>query len=146
MLIDSILSDIKTAMKTKDAAALTALRSLHAQIKDATVNAGKEMTEDAVFACLEKAIKQRQDAAALYVRGGRPELAAKEEAEMALFKRYLPEPLSADALEALVRETIAAVGASSKKEMGKVMAALKPLVAHRADGKSVSQLVQSLLA
>ena len=61
MIIDTILSDIKTAMKNKDAAALTALRGIHAQIKDATVNAGKELTDDAVLSCLEKAVKQRAD-------------------------------------------------------------------------------------
>ena len=146
MIIDSILADIKTAMKNKDAAALTALRSIHAQIKDATVNAGKEMTEDAVLACLEKAVKQRQDAIDLYEKGGRPELAAKERAEMDLFRRYLPEQLSRDAIEALVRDTMAATGVSSKKEMGKLMAALKPQILHKADGKTVSRIVQSLLS
>ena len=146
MTIDSILSDIKSAMKSKDAAALTALRSLHAQIKDATVNAGKDMTDDAVLACLEKAVKQRQDAIDLYEKGGRPELAAKERAEMDLFRCYLPEQLSRDAIEALVRSTMASTGISSKKEMGKLMAALRPLVAHKADGKTVSQIVQFLLS
>lgn len=146
MLIDQILSDIKEAMKSKDAAALTALRGLHAQIKDATVNAGREMTEDAVLACIEKAVKQRQDAAALYTKGGRPELAAREEAEMALLKRYLPEQLSREGIEALVKSAMAATGISSKKEMGKLMAALKPQILHKADGKTVSQIVQSLLS
>ena len=146
MIIDTILADIKTAMKNKDAAALTALRGIHAQIKDATVNAGKDMTDDAVLACLEKAVKQRQDAIDLYEKGGRPELAAKERAEMDLFRRYLPEQLSRDAIEALVRSTMASTGISSKKEMGKLMAALKPQIAHRADGKTVSQLLQKLLS
>ena len=145
MIIDSILADIKTAMKNKDAAALTALRSIHAQIKDATVNAGKDMTEDAVFACLEKAVKQRQDAAALYTQGGRPELAAKERAEMDLFRRYLPAQLSADDIAALVRDAIAATGLSAKKDMGRLMAHLRPQFLHKADGKVVSQVVQSLL-
>ena len=100
MIIDTILSDIKTAMKAKDLAPLTALRGLHAQIKDATVNAGKEMTEDAVLDCLAKAVKQRQESADLYDKGGRPELAAKERAEMDLFRRYLPAQLSADDIAA----------------------------------------------
>lgn len=146
MIIDSILADIKTAMKNKDAAALTALRGIHAQIKDATVNAGKEMTDDAVLACLEKAVKQRSDAIALYEQGGRPELAAKEQAEMDLFKRYLPVPLTAEELEALAREAMASTGITAKKEMGKLMAALKPRIAHRADGKTVSRLLQTLLS
>lgn len=113
MIIDTILSDIKTAMKNKDAAALTALRGIHAQIKDATVNAGKDLTDDAVLACLEKAVKQRADAIALYEKGGRPELAAKEQAEMDLFKRYLPAPLSREEIEALARETMASTGITS---------------------------------
>ena len=146
MIIDTILADIKTAMKNKDAAALTALRGIHAQIKDATVNAGKEMTDDAVLACLEKAVKQRSDAIALYEKGRRPELAAKEQAEMDLFKRYLPVPLTAEELESLAREAMASTGITSKKEMGKLMAALKPQIAHRADGKTVSQLLQKLLS
>ena len=146
MIIDSILADIKTAMKNKDAAALTALRGIHAQIKDATVNAGKDLTDDAVLACLEKAVKQRADAIALYEKGGRPELAAKEQAEMDLFKRYLPALLSREEIEALARDTIASTGLSTKKDMGKLMTALKPQIAHRADGKTVSQILQGLLA
>lgn len=146
MILDTLLSDIKTAMKNKDAAALTALRGIHAQIKDATVNAGKDLTDDAVLACLEKAVKQRTDAIALYEKGGRPELAAKERAEMDLFKRYLPAPLTREELEALARDTIASTGLSTKKDMGKLMTALKPLVAHRADGKTVSQVLQGLLS
>ena len=146
MLIDQILSDIKEAMKSKDAAALTALRGLHAQIKDATVNAGKDLTEDAVLDCLAKAVKQRQDAVALYEKGGRPELAAKEQAEIALFQRYLPQQLTADEITALARQVIADTGASTKKDMGKVMGALRPLVQRKADGKLVSQIVQSLLS
>ena len=146
MIIDQILADIKAAMKSKDLAALTALRGIHAQIKDATVNAGKEMTEDAVLDCLAKAIKQRQDAAALYEKGARPELAAKECAEMELFRRYLPKQLTADEIADLARQVIASTGFSTKKEMGKVMGALRPLVQHKADGKFVSQIVQSLLS
>ena len=146
MIIDSILADIKTAMKNKDAAALTALRGIHAQIKDATVNAGKDLTDDAVLVCLEKAVKQRSDAIALYEKGGRPELAAKEQSEIALFQRYLPQQLTADEIADLARQAIATVGASTKKEMGKLMAALKPQIAHRADGKTVSQILQGLLS
>lgn len=146
MIIDTILSDIKAAMKAKDLAALTALRGLHAQIKDATVNAGKEMTEDAVLDCLSKAVKQRQDAIDLYEKGGRPELAAKERAEMDLFRHYLPAQLSADDIAALVRDAIAATGLSSKKDMGRLMAHLRPQFLHKADGKLVSQVVQSLLS
>lgn len=146
MIIDQILADVKAAMKAKDVAALTALRGLHAQIKDATVNAGKDLTEDAVLDCLAKAVKQRQDAVALYEKGGRPELAAKEQAEIELFRRYLPKQLSADEIADLARQAIASTGASSKKEMGKVMGALRPLVQHKADGKLVSQIVQSLLS
>lgn len=145
MIIDTILSDIKTAMKAKDLATLTALRGLHAQIKDATVNAGKEMTEDAVLDCLAKAVKQRQESADLYDKGGRPELAAKERAEMDLFRRYLPAQLSADDIAALVRDAIAATGLSAKKDMGRLMAHLRPQFLHKADGKVVSQVIQSLL-
>ena len=145
-LIDRILADIKTAMKAKDMAAVTVLRGLHAQIKDITVNAGKDVTDDAVLSCISKGIKQREDSIDLYTKGGRPELAAKEKAEIDLFRKYQPQQMTREEIEAVVKETIAETGVTTKREMGKVMGALMPKVKGKADGKTVNQIVQSLLA
>ena len=144
-LYTRILDDIKTAMKAADKVTLGTLRMVSAAVKDASVNIGKE-TEDAhVLAVLTKSVKQREDSISQFTAAGRAELAGTEEAEMAVLKRYLPEPLSAAELEALVRKVIAETGAASKKDMGKVMGSLQPLVRGRADGKAVNQLVQALL-
>jgi uncharacterized protein YqeY len=144
-LLDRLMGDIKTAMKAGDKDNLTALRMLHAQVKDATTNQGKEPTDADVAAVLAKAIKQRQDALAQFQQAGRTDLAAREQAELDLFKRYQPEQLGEAQILDLIRKAVAETGATSRKEMGKVMAALQPHVKGRADGKLVSQLVQSQL-
>ena len=144
-LLDDLLADIKAAMKERDNDRLVALRTLHAQIKDATTNAGRETTDTDVATVLAKAIKQRQDSIDQFKQGGREDLAAKEQKEIDIFKKYQPAQLSQAEIEALVKEAIAATGAAGKKDMGKVMQALMPQVKGRADGKLVNQVVQSLL-
>ena len=144
-LFDEMLADIKSAMKNHETDKLTALRTLHAQIKDATVNAGKEVSDSEVAVIVAKAIKQRFDAAEQYKQGARQDLVDKEFMEAELFKKYQPQQLSPAEIEELVRKAIAETGASGKKEMGKVMAVLMPQVKGRADGKLVNQVVQSLL-
>lgn len=146
MLMDEILADIKAAMKAKNMAAVTVLRGLHAQVKDLTVNAGKEVTDEAVLACVNRAVKQRQDSIDLYVKGGRPELAEKEQQEIDLIRKYQPAQLSREEIEVIVKEVLAETGVTSKREMGKVMGALMPRVKGKADGKLVNQVVQSLLS
>jgi uncharacterized protein YqeY len=145
-LLDQLLDDIKTAMKSRAAEQLTALRMLHAQIKDATVNLGRETTDEAVAAVVAKAVKQRQDAIEQYRLGGRGELADKEQREIDWIRKYQPEQLDAATLEALVRAAIAESGAAGKQDLGKVMKALMPKVKGRADGKQVNEIVQRLLA
>jgi uncharacterized protein len=144
-LLDALQADIKDAMKARDQDKLTALRTLHAQIKDATVNAGREAADADVAAVVAKAIKQRQDAAQQFQDAGRSDLADKERREIELFRKYQPQQLDAAAIEALVRACIAATGASGKKDMGKVMQALMPQVKGCADGKLVNQIVQAQL-
>ena len=90
-------------------------------------------------------MKQRQDSIESFEKGGRPELAAKEKEELSILNAYLPQAMSADELAALIRETIAEVGATSKAQMGAVMKALQTRVAGRADGKTLSQEVQKQL-
>ena len=144
-LLDALLADIKTAMKSQAAETLSALRMLHSQIKDATVNAGKDPTDEAVATIVAKAIKQRQDSVEQFRAAGRVDLADREQREIDLFRKYQPQQLGADEIEALVKEIIAGTGASGKKDLGKVMQALMPKVKGRSDGKLVNQIVQSLL-
>jgi uncharacterized protein len=144
-LLNDLLADIKGAMKNRENDKLTALRTLHAQIKDATTNAGKEVSDGEVAVIVAKAIKQRLDAAEQFKQGARPDLVDKELMEVELFKKYQPQQLGQAEIEELVRKAIAETGAIGRKEMGKVMAVLMPQVKGRADGKLVNQIVQALL-
>jgi len=144
-LYDTLLADIKTAMKNRDSNTLTPLRTLNAMIKDATINAGHEPTDADVATIVAKAIKQRTDAAEQFRVGGREDLATQELQEVACFRKYQPEMLDAATVEDIVRKAIAETAAAGKKDMGKVMQAVMPHVKGRADGKLVNQLVQKLL-
>ena len=145
-LLDDLLADIKSAMKNRENEKLTALRTLHAQIKDATTNAGKEATDGEVAVIVAKAIKQRLDAAEQYKQGARQDLVDRELAEAELFKKYQPQQLGQAEIEELVRKAIAETGAAGKKEMGKVMAEVMPQVKGKADGKAINEIVKELLA
>lgn len=141
--------EIKAAMKAKDQTALVALRALKTALTNAAVEKGNlhaELTEDEIQAVIRKQLKQRQDSLSIYQANNRPELAAKEEAEIAILSRYLPAQLSAEELAGIITASIAEVGATSKRDMGKVMAVLQPKVAGRADGKAVAQAVSAELA
>ena len=145
-ILDNLLADIKNAMKSRENDKLTALRTLHAQIKDATVNLGKEVTDGDAAMVIAKAIKQRLDAAEQFKQGARQDLADKELMEADLFKKYQPAQLTPEEINELVRKAISETGAVGRKEMGKVMAVLMPQVKGRADGKLVNQVVQGMLA
>ncbi len=145
-LLEQLMQDVKQAMKERDQARLTTLRMLHAQVKDATVNQGKEPTDDDVLTVVNRAIKQRLDAVQQFRQGGREDLAGKEEQEIACLRRYQPAQLSAAEIEVLARKAMAEAGASSAADTGKVMKILMPQVKGRADGKLVSQVVSGLLA
>lgn len=144
-LLDRLMEDIKQAMKERAQDRLTALRTLHAQVKDATVNQGKDPTDDDVLTILNRAIKQRLDAVEQFRKGGREDLAAKEEAEIGHYRRYQPVQLSEAEVEELARQAIAESGAAGKADTGKVMKVLMPKVKGRADGKMVNQVVSRLL-
>jgi len=135
-------------MRAKDATRLGVLRMLKSALKYSAIDkAGAEGQLDDAEASqvIRKQVKQRQDSIEQFEKGGRPELAAKEKEELAILNAYLPKGLEADELAALVRETIAEVGATSKAQMGAVMKALQAKVAGRADGKTLSQEVQRQL-
>ena len=144
-MYDTLMNDVKTAMKAHDMASVNALRGVIAKAKDLTVNAGKEMTDEAILQVLAKGVKQREESIAQFEQAGRAELAENEKREMELLKKYLPEQLSEEAVAALVKDVVAAVGATSKKDMGKVMKEVMARAKGQADGKLVSRLVGAVL-
>jgi uncharacterized protein YqeY len=139
-------ADIVAAMKARDSAAALALRTADAAIQRAAIDGNKPIDEPLVVAILRKSVKNLADARTEFEKGGRADLVAANTAEIALLEKYLPKGLEPARLEALVVEVIAATGASSKKEMGKVIGALKqrpeaPLI----DFGAASKLIQAKL-
>ncbi len=147
-LAQQIDSDLKDAMRAKDATKLGVLRMLKSALKYAAIeksDAEGELDEAEATAVIRKQVKQRQDSIESFEKGGRAELAEKEKGELAILNGYLPAAMSADDIARFVREAIAEVGATSRAQMGAVMKALGPKVAGRADGKTLSQEVQKQL-
>ena len=141
-------SDMKDAMRAKDAAKLSVLRMLKAAVKNAAIEKGgatAELDDAEATQVIRKQVKQRKDSIESFETGGRPELAAKEKEELAVLNAYLPQAMNADELAAAVRETIAETGATSRAQMGAVMKVLQAKLAGRADGKTLSQEVQRQL-
>jgi len=142
-------SDLKDAMRAKDATRLGVLRMLKSAMKYAAIEksgADAELGDADSIQVIRKQAKQRQDSIESFEKGGRAELAAKETEELKILNSYLPQPLSEGDLSQLVRETIASLGATSKAQMGAVMKELQAKVAGRADGKTLSQEVQKQLS
>src|SRR3977135_442536 len=144
---ERIDSDLKDAMRAKDAGKLGVLRMLKSALKYAAIEKSDAGLDDAAaMQVIRKQVKQRQDSIESFEKGGRPELAAKEKEELEMLNAYLPKGMNADELTAVGRETIAEVGAASKAQMGAVMKALQGKVAGRADGKTLSVEVQRQLS
>ena len=144
-ITEQVQSDVTVAAKARDQQQLSALRLVLDALKKEAKNARGELDEQAEIAVLQRERKRRAEAAEAFRNGGRDEQAQREEAEARVIDRYLPAQLSDGELESLVSEALAESGATSPKEMGKVMSALMPKVAGRADGKRVSELVRSKL-
>ena len=147
-LQERIDSDLKDAMRAKDAARLGVLRMLKSALKYSAIEkSGTEAQLDDTEATqvIRKQVKQRQDSIESFEKGGRPELVAKEKDELAILQAYLPQGLTADELAKVVGETIGELGATSRAQMGAVMKALQGKVAGRADGRTLSQEVQRQL-
>lgn len=142
-----IMEDLKDAMKAKDQAALRGIRAIKSAILIfKTDGSGNDLNEDAEIKILQKLVKQRQDSLDIFEKQAREDLAVTEREEIAIIKKYLPSQLEGEALEAKLREIIAEVGATSAKDMGKVMGAASKALAGKADGKSISETVKKLLA
>lgn len=145
-LTEKITAELKASMLAKDADRTGALRMLKSAIGYTQIEKKVEPLPDAdALTVVQKEAKKRRDAIAEFERGGRAELAAKEAAELKVLEEFLPKQLSAEELEALVKAAIAEVGATSKKDMGAVMKAAQAKAAGRADGKTLSGLVNRLL-
>lgn len=143
---DKLRADIVTAMKARDSAATTALRTADAAIKKAAMDANKDIDEPLVVATLRKAVKNLADAKSEFEKGGRADLVAANDAEIRLLEKYLPAGLDTAKLEALIASAIAETGAQSKKDMGKVIGALKKSPeAGLIDFAAASKLVQAKL-
>lgn len=141
-----IQDDMKAALRSKDQARLDSIRMLIAAIQRREVDERIKLDDTQVMAVVEKAIKQSRDAIAQFQQGGRTDLADKEQRDIAVWQAYLPSPLSESEIDALIAEAIAATGAQSIKDMGKVVAGLKPKMQGRADMAVVSAKVKQRLA
>jgi uncharacterized protein YqeY len=142
-------SDLKEAMRAKDATKLGVLRMLKSALKYAAIaksDAEAELSDAEAVQVIRKQAKQRQDSIESFEKGGRAELADKEKEELAILNTYLPQGMNVDELAKVVRETIAELGATSKAQMGAVMKALQAKVGGRADGKTLSSEVQKQLS
>jgi len=146
----SLQTDIESAMragmKAGDAQRVSTLRMVMAAAHNRQIELGHELTDAEVVEVLDRQVKQRRESVELYRGGGRDDLAGAEEAEITILREFLPEPLTDAEVEQLVREAVAATGATSPADMGKVMGALVPQTKGRADGKLVSDLVRRLLS
>ena len=146
-LKEQIIADMTAAMKSRDAARTSTLRMLKAAIMNREKEGTGALTDEDVMKLLRSQVKQRRDSVEQYQKGGRPELAAKEEAEIAIIETYLPQAASQEEIDQAVAAAIAETGASSMKEMGAVMkAAMAKLAGKNADGKMVSEAVKAKLS
>jgi len=145
-LVERIKDAVKDAMRARDKARLAALRLITAEFKRIEVDERIEIDDARALSVLDKMVKQRLDSEAQYRAAGRDELAEVEAFEITVIREYLPEPLTDEALDALVAESIAASGASSMAQMGAVMGQLKPQVAGRADMGVLSAKVKAQLS
>lgn len=144
-LREIIDTDIIQALKSGAKDKLSTLRMLSAALKNKQIDKRRTLTEEEVAETVRSLIKQRKDSIEQFGKGGRQDLVDKESAEVAVLEVYLPQQMSRDELEVMIRDAVTQTGAQGAKDMGKVMKALIPLVAGRADGKLLSELVKHAL-
>jgi len=146
-LKEKIISDLTSAMKSKDAERLSTLRMVKANLMNRQIEKGGELTDEEVTKALQSLVKQRRDSIEQYEKAGRSELAAKEAAEISHIEAYLPQAATPEEIAAAVEAAVGETGASSMKEMGLVMkAAMAKLAGKSADGKAISEAVKAKLA
>jgi uncharacterized protein len=145
---EKINHDLKEAMKAKNEVALRTVRAIKAEIllfNTDEKTRGTELTEDKAISLVQKMVKKRKDSLGIYEKQNRPDLASIEKAEIAILENYLPKALTANELEAFLKELITEVGATSAKDMGKVIGAANKKLAGKAEGAVISAAVKKLL-
>jgi len=145
VLAERLAEDLKQAMKDKDKVRLSVIRMVRAAMKNAEIDKQRPLNDDEILDVLNRELKQRQEALAEFEKAGRQDLSQQAQEEIRILRQYLPEPLDEEALLALIDEAIRETGATTKRDLGKVMGILMPKVKGRADGKKVNQLVQQRL-
>ena len=145
-LVERLEGEVKEAMLARDATRRDALRLILNSLRSAEKDLQRPLSDDEELQVLQRERKRRNEAAEAFRAGGREEQASQEETELAILEEFMPEPLSEDELERIVDDAIAETGATSLRDMGRVMADVMPQVAGRADGSAVGQLVREKLA
>lgn len=145
-LVDTLKQDMKAAMKAKDNATLSTLRLLLSAIKNKQIDTQHELSDEEIQAVIKTQVKQLKDAAQTFRDGGRDDMAADSEAEVAILEKYLPAQMPDEELEALVKTAVEESGAAGPQDMGRAMGAAMKAVAGRADGNRVKDMVQKFLA
>ena len=145
-LKDQLNESMKTAMKARDDLRLSAVRMVRSMVKNREIDQKKELNDQDIIEVISTLVKQRRESIRMYREGNRPDLVEKEEAELEVLLGFLPAQLSSAEIEALVDQIITETGAQGAKDMGRVMKALTPLTAGKADGKTVSDTVKQKLA
>jgi len=146
-LFETISSDIQAAMLAKDKIRVETLRGIKKEFLEAKTAKGADgnLNDETAVKIMQKMVKQRKESATIYTEQNRPELAEKELAEVAILEGYLPKPLSSEELESALRDIISQVGATSIKDMGKVMSAATQALAGKTEGRLISEKVKQLL-
>ena len=143
---DQLMADLKTALREQDELRKGTIRMALAALKYARVAKNADLTDEEMFAVLQKEVKQRQESIVEYKRGGRDDLVAQETAEIGILEPYLPKMMDRQEIAEAARAAIAEVGADNPKQMGQVMRVLMPRVHGRADGRLVNEIVRELLS
>jgi uncharacterized protein YqeY len=144
-LTEQIRADLTESMKARTAERTSTLRMLQAALKNEQIHLGHELSDEEALSIIRKSVKQRLDSIEQYTKGNRPELAAKEAAEIEVLETYMPPELSDADLESGLRDIIKSTGAQSKKDLGKVMKEATAKYKGRADGKKIQEIVSRLL-
>ena len=144
-LMEKLTADMKEAMKQGEKERLSVIRLVRGSVRQAEIDGKKTLSDDEIISVITKEVKMRRDSIEEFERGGRADLVEKTEGEIAILMPYLPEQLSTDEVKKIVEAAVAEVGATTAKDMGKVMGVLMPRVKGRADGKLVNEIVRSLL-
>ena len=144
-LHQKITDDLKAAMKARDEARVSCLRMIKASLKNLQVEKGRELEEEEILATISSAVRKAQEAIEEFRKGGREDLALKEEQEIKIYQSYLPQQLSSEAIEEILREIIDELSAKTSRDIGKVMKAAMNKMAGQAQGKEVNEIARKLL-